>query len=140
MQITPLRREVRGRQGYRPLSCIAWGIALWLAATITFRLAGQWFLVPGDRLLLGLTYYGAVPVIALVTLPVYYIQRLSSNLRVRAAVLIALPGMMLDMVSLLVFPRLFPNLAPGAEPLFASWLLWAYGLILCSGFVGGRDR
>lgn len=140
LQATPLRREVRARQGYRPLLFLTWGLVLWLAATAIFRLAGHWFLVPGNRLLLGLTYYGAVPLIALVTLPLYSWFRLESNTRVRAAVLIALPGMLLDMVTTLLFDQVFPNLEPTAGAPFASWLFWAYGLILVSGLVGPRSR
>lgn len=140
LQLTPLRREVRTRQGYRPLLFLTWGFVLWLAATAIFRLAGHWFLVPGNRLLLGLTYYGAVPAIALVTLPLYSWLGLDSDNRVRAAVLIALPGMLLDLVTTLLFDRVFPNLEPTAGAPFASWLFWAYALILVSGFIGGRSR
>lgn len=137
---TPLRREIRSRQGFRPLLFAAWGVLLWLAATLIFRLAGQWFLVPKGGLLLGAAYYGAIPLIALVTLPLYTMFQLNSDTRVRAAVLIALPGMLLDMVTTLVFDQVFPNLDPGAVAPFSSWLFWAYGLILVSGFIGGRSR
>jgi hypothetical protein len=137
---TPLRRELRGQQGYRPLYFVGWGLLLWLVATVIFRLAGQWFLVPDNALVLGAAYYGAVPLIALVTLPLYRLFRLDADTRVRAAVLIALPGMLLDMVTTLVFDRVFPNLEAEAVGPFSSWLFWAYGLILASGFVGSRNR
>lgn len=135
METTPLRREIQARQGYRPLFFVVWGVLIWLASTLVFRVAGQWLLVAHDSMRLAAAYYGAVPVIASVTLPVYYLRRLDANDRVRAAVLTALPGMLLDMVSTLVFDRLFPNLGPGAVGPFSSWLFWAYGLILVSGFV-----
>lgn len=137
---TPLRRELRGQQGYRPLYFVGWGLLLWLVATVIFRLTGQWFLVPDSAALLGAAYYGAVPLIALVTLPLYRLFRLDADTRVRAAVLIALPGMLLDMVTTLVFDRVFPNLEAEAVGPFSSWLFWAYGLILASGFVGSRNR
>ncbi|MFZ5823703.1 MAG: DUF5367 family protein [Bacillota bacterium] len=134
MQTTPLRKEVRARQGYRPLFFVFWGFLLWLAATLLFRLAGQWFLVPSDVALLAATYYGSLPLIALVTLPVYSLYRLDSESRVRAAVLIALPGMLMHMATPLLHDRLFPNLPPETGGPLASWVFWAYALILLSGF------
>lgn len=111
---------------------------LWLAATVLFRLTGQWFLVPDDTARMGAAYYSAIPLIAAVTLPLYHVRGLGADHRLRAAVLIALPGIMLDMVTTLVFERVFPNLAPEADGPFASWLFWAYGLILLSGFIPTR--
>lgn len=137
---TPLRREQQAQPKYRPLYFTGWGLLLWAAATLIFRLAGHWFLVPESGLLLGAAYYGAVPVIALVTLPVYRLCRLDANTRLRAAVLIALPGIALDIFAMLLFSRIFPNLQAGSMGPFASWLFWAYGLILASGLVGGRSR
>jgi hypothetical protein len=48
----------------------------------------------------------------------------------RAAVLIVLPGLLLDAGSVLWFRVVFPNLPDSAGMLLASLLLWAYGVAL----------
>ncbi|MEH7437313.1 DUF5367 domain-containing protein [Neobacillus drentensis] len=116
------------------MKSLLWGILLWLGATIIFRIGGQLFLIPGNHLLIILTFILAVPLIAGTTFPYYRWFAPATN-RVLTAVLIALPGMMFDIFSVLYFEKLFPNLDPSAESLFSAWLLWAYSLILLSGFV-----
>lgn len=140
MQTTPLRRELRTRQGYRPTFFIAWGLLLWLAATITFRFCGQWIFSPDNPIRLGAAYYGVLPLIAAVTLPLYRLRQLNPDAQVRAATLIALPGMLLTLVTTLLLDELLPNLSAGARGSFASWFYWAYGLILISGFIPLKRR
>ena len=56
--------------------------------------------------------------------------------RPAAAACIALPGMLLDTLSLSFFGSAFPNLhalSASADALFGAWLLWVYGLILLTG-------
>lgn len=117
---------------------IGWGFLLWLVATIFFRLLGQFLLDPATIALVATTFVLTVPVIAAATYPVYTMWRLGAAERPAAAAFVAIPGMFLDILSLSFFETAFPNLAAlpaSADALFGAWLLWAYGLILLTGFV-----
>lgn len=141
MHATPLRKETRIRRGYDPLLFTVWGLLLWFGATLFVRLAGESLLLPSDTTRLSVAYYGAVPVVAALTLPLYYWRGISALFRVRAAALIALPGMLLAVISALLFERVFPNLPPESGRFYASWLFWVLALTLLSGFVpGGGDE
>lgn len=112
---------------------IAWGFLLWMSATILFRLFGQTFLIPGQVFLVLSIFILAIPLIIIATYPYYYFREIPETERLKAAVQIALPGMLLDILSIIYFAKVFPNLTNDSLPLFASWLLWAYSLILITG-------
>ncbi|AND39656.1 MULTISPECIES: DUF5367 family protein [Cytobacillus] len=112
----------------------AWGFLLWMSATILFRLFGQTFLIPGQVFLVLSIFILAIPLIIIATYPYYYFREIPETERLKAAVQIALPGMLLDILSIIYFAKVFPNLTNDSLPLFASWLLWAYSLILITGF------
>nr|WP_206763898.1 DUF5367 domain-containing protein [Cytobacillus firmus] len=105
-----------------------------MSATILFRLFGQIFLIPGQVFLMLTIFILAIPLITIATYPYYYLRNIPETERLKAAVQIALPGMLLDILSIIYFAKVFPNLTNDSLPLFASWLLWAYSLILLSGF------
>ncbi|MCS0787047.1 DUF5367 domain-containing protein [Cytobacillus firmus] len=111
-----------------------WGFLLWMSATILFRLFGQIFLIPGQVFLVLSIFILAIPLIIIATYPYYYFRKIPETERLKAAVQIALPGMLLDILSIIYFAKVFPNLTNDSLPLFASWLLWAYSLILITGF------
>lgn len=113
---------------------IAWGFLLWISATALFRLSGQIFLIPDQVFLVLSIFILAIPLIAIATYPYYYVRKISGAERLKTAVQIALPGMLLDILSIFYFAKVFPNLTNDSLPLFASWLLWAYSLILITGF------
>jgi hypothetical protein len=55
-----------GERGERGVArfFFAWGFLIWLAATVVFRLFGQFVLVPGDKLRLAVVCLLTVPGIA----------------------------------------------------------------------------
>ncbi|WP_391559295.1 DUF5367 family protein [Robertmurraya sp.] len=113
---------------------VVWGFLLWISATILFRFFGQLFLIPGNVVLLLITFIMAIPLISLATYPYYYLRKIPKSKRLISAVQIALPGMILDIFSIIYFKKVFSNLHIDSLPFLASWLLWAYSLILISGF------
>ncbi|UQX56011.1 DUF5367 domain-containing protein [Cytobacillus pseudoceanisediminis] len=92
------------------------------------------FLIPGQVFLVLSIFILAIPLIIIATYPYYYFREIPETERLKAAVQIALPGMLLDILSIIYFAKVFPNLTNDSLPLFASWLLWAYSLILITGF------
>lgn len=76
-----------------------------------------------------------IPIIWVVTIPIYSLKKLSDLKQIQAAICIALPGMLIDAVVLIFFETIFTNLPADLDRYFASWLLWAYSLILLTGFM-----
>lgn len=110
-----------------------WGFLVWLGATIIFRFFGHFFFNPENALLLLLSYLLVVPLIFLLTYPLYKLKGLKKDERLKAAMFIALPGMFIDTIVLVIFPEVFTNLPVESDRYFGSWLLWAYSLILITG-------
>lgn len=113
---------------------VVWGFILWISATLLFRFFGQMFLIPGNVPLLLITFILAIPLITLATYPYYYLRKIPESKRLMSSFQIALPGMILDIFSVIYFDKVFLNLHIDSLPFFAAWLLWAYSLILISGF------
>lgn len=112
-----------------------WGFLVWLGASAIFRLTGQFFFILNSPVLLIVSYILVIPLIIVLTLPIYRWKKLNSNQQLKAAIFIALPGMLLDTIALIFFSDIFTNLKPETDRIFGSWLLWAYSLILLSGFI-----
>jgi glycerol uptake facilitator-like aquaporin len=108
------------------------GLVIWLAATISLRVAGQHLLRPDDlrgtMILFGVSF----PLMA------WLVRRLSTGAHLppeqflAGAVSVALPTLLLDPFSCVFFPVLFPNMAPQVAGVFGGWLLWC-----CAGAVVG---
>ncbi|WP_285397253.1 DUF5367 domain-containing protein [Lysinibacillus sp. fls2-241-R2A-57] len=114
---------------------LCWGFGIWLIASAVFRLMGQYFFIFEKPFLMIGAYILAIPLIWLVTVPIYSLKKKSGSKQLQAAICIALPGMLIDAVVLLFFDTIFTNLPADLDRYFASWLLWAYSLILLTGFI-----
>lgn len=51
------------------------------------------------------------------------------------AIVLVAPGMLLDTISAIWFPRVFPNIAPESAGLFGGWLLFCNVIALISAAV-----
>ncbi|BFH17715.1 hypothetical protein WJ0W_001874 [Paenibacillus melissococcoides] len=91
-------------------SFILWGCLVWIGATASFRWFGGWLIQPANPGWMILFYLLTIPIVAAITLPLYRGKR-AAGLNLPAA---------------------------AAAPAFAGWLMWAYGLILVSGWAGTR--
>ena len=116
-----------------------WGFLVWLGASLIFRFLGQVFFIPDNTLLIVLSFIFVVPLILVLTFPIYKLKKIQENEdRIKAAVFIALPGMLIDSVVLIYFDQVFVNLSVETDRFFASWLMWAYSLILFTGFYNNK--
>lgn len=111
-----------------------WGFIVWLSATLIFRFAGHYFFTPDNVVLMTASYIFVIPLILVITLPVYKWKKIKSDGKLKAAICIALPGMLLDVFALIFFQDIFTNLNLESDKYFGSWLLWAYSLIILTGF------
>jgi len=122
------------------LKNVAWGFLLWLVATLLFRFWGHLFLIPEHKPLLFVTFLMGIPLITAATYPYYYFMKIPGHKLTLTAIQIAVPGMFLDIFSMIFFSNVFPNLHNDSLPYFAAWLLWAYSLILITGIPLKRKR
>jgi hypothetical protein len=113
------------------------GLAVWLVATIAIRLAGEHIFRAGSSIHSALLFVVTAVAIAV---PIFLLTRRlpSRDAGLRAAAWIILPGMLLDAGSVLWFRAVFPNLPDSAGMLFASLLLWAYGIALLTALSSGK--
>jgi len=112
---------------------LIYGFILWLAGTIFFILAGQYFLNPESVVLIIVSFLAAIPIVAILTYPIYSIRKLDATARKAASVQIALPGMILNVLCIVFFANIFQNMMPEAGLYFGSLYLWIYSLVLMSG-------
>ncbi|MEC0207996.1 DUF5367 family protein [Paenibacillus ehimensis] len=110
------------------------GFVVWLAATVVFRLWGAELLMPHTPLL-WVTFIGVVPVVAFLLKLAFAWGKAAPADRPLAALLMALPGMLLDIVSTSFHRLVFPAIPASGLYLFSAWLLWAYSLILLGGIL-----
>ena len=96
------------------------GFIIWLVATIALRLGGQYVFGHVSPLLLLLI---TLPVMAFVAVVVLRRYRTTEQ-RALAAIALVAPGMLLDTISAIWFPLIFPNIRIGCSGLFGGWLLF----------------
>jgi hypothetical protein len=115
------------------------GFAIWLAATIVLRFAGQWVIRPGSTLEILILL--AVSGVLMYRLPrgLFAALRIAPADYARGAILLVAPGMLLDTISTIWFARVFPNIVPEAAGLFGGWLLFCNVITLLSA-VSARRR
>lgn len=114
---------------------VLWGFLIWLLGTILIRVAGQFFLNPESLSLLLLTFALTVPLMAIALCPIYHWRKVPPAERPLAVTSAILPSMLLDCLTVLFFPSIFPNLSPTAITPFSAWLLWGYTLALLTAFI-----
>jgi hypothetical protein len=116
------------------------GFAIWLAATIALRLAGQWIFHAATGP--GVAVLFAVSAVLMWRLPrgVFASMRVARADYAAGAIALVAPGMLLDAISAIAFSRVFPNIAPDAAGLFGGWLLFCNITALLSAASAGRGH
>jgi hypothetical protein len=100
------------------------GLAIWLAATVVLRMAGQYLLYPKSSTAVLITFAAAFPVIAVV------VRRICSGLQLpreewlAAAFYLLLPTLFFDPFSSAFFALTFPNMLPETAGVFGGLMLW----------------
>lgn len=115
------------------------GFTVWLAATVAFRLAGQYVLDPSAPVVIGGLFVAVVPAMIGLAVALYRWRGVTGATRLQAAVALVVPGMVLDSLAVAWFEVVFPNMVPGAAKYFGGMLLLAYASVLLSGFITSRQ-
>jgi hypothetical protein len=97
------------------------GFLIWLAATIALRLAGQYVFRAIDTAAAVRLLAISLPLMIYVAFAI--LRR--TDQRALGAIALVAPGMLLDTISTIWFPQVFPNIRADAAPLFGGWILSA---------------
>jgi hypothetical protein len=114
------------------------GFSVWLAATLAFSFFGHLFFLVDNHLLMAVFYLVTVPAMYPLVKWVAQAYSLQSGQRLKSAVLMALPGMIGDVLSIKFHTMVFPTLSLEQVVTLGSWVLWAYAVVLVIGLL--RDR
>jgi hypothetical protein len=116
-----------------------YGLAIWLAATVALRMAGQHLLRPRNPVGTVILFAVSFPLMA------WIVGRLCSRFHLppeswpAGAISIALPTLLLDPFSSAFFSIVFPNMAPEMGGVFGGWMLWCCaGAMVGASFRPGR--
>lgn len=138
----PMQADSTARQTFERKtvgSLLTWGLFVWFVVATSIRLGGHVLLSPSNPVLVAGFFLSVVPLMAMVTYPVYRWFDISHEKRGSAAALLSLPGLFLDVLLVLFAGTAFPLMGQGAVVNFGAILLFGYAVVLLTGFVpGGR--
>ncbi|MDX1748586.1 MAG: DUF5367 family protein, partial [Halobacteriales archaeon] len=108
---------------------------VWAAVAVSIRLVGHVLLSPDAPVIVFGFFVAVIPLMAAVTYPVYRRLAIPHGSRPRAAALMAIPGLFLDVFLVVQASAVFPAMTTGAVINFGAILLFGYGVVLLTGFV-----
>ena len=117
------------------MSCL-----VWLIATVIMRLWGHTFFIVESNLSMGGSFLFSLLCLPPLAYGLFQWQKVQPNQRRDAAICLAIPGMLLDVLTTFFFAQVYPNLLPTADGAYGAWLLWGYALVLITGFITGQTR
>ena len=115
------------------LWAIAYGLLIWFEATLMIRFLGNYLLVPGNTLLTVAVFALTVPLVVAIGWFFFAAFQTRPLERAMAAILICAAGLIADAFVFVWIENVFPVMSETQGRMFASWLLWAYGIGLLSG-------
>jgi hypothetical protein len=119
--------------------CLGFGFSVWLLATLPFVFWGEVFFVTSNAFVLSAFFIGVVPVLYLLAIWVFSKLKLSGDKVLWASVLMAMPGMILDVACLKFHSIVFPNLTTEQSVVLGAWILWVHAVVLLIGIVKSRN-
>ncbi|WP_411968605.1 DUF5367 family protein [Haloferax sp. YSSS75] len=110
------------------------GLAIALLAGLVFRIVGHLVLDPANPLVVGVIFVLTVPLMWGLAVGVFRWRGIEGVERREGAVLLVVPGMLVDAFSTALFSVVYPNMSLAAAGLFGGLLLLAYATVLVAGF------
>ncbi|KAB1188363.1 MULTISPECIES: DUF5367 family protein [Haloferax] len=111
------------------------GLAIALVAGLVFRIVGQLVLDPTNPLVVSVVFVVTIPLMWALAVGIFRWRGLTGVKRREAAVLLVVPGMLVDAVSTALFSVVYPNMSLASAGLFGGLLLLAYATVLIAGFL-----
>lgn len=113
---------------------------IWLSATLVLRLWGHTFFIPDNNWSMVSSFLFSLTCLPLLVYAISRWKQVPPHQRIEAAVCLAIPGMLLDVVTTYFFTQAFPNVLPTADGVFGAWLLWGYAIVLLTGLITSHSR
>ncbi|TDQ79172.1 DUF5367 domain-containing protein [Sphingobacterium yanglingense] len=111
------------------------GFLVWLSATALFRIAGHhFFIVENVPVMVGL-YILLIPALGFLSTWLFNKFKLGNLESIKSAVIMVLPGMLMDSLCIQFFEIVFPNMPGIYSKTFGAWLMFAYAVVLISGLL-----
>ncbi len=110
------------------------GLAVALAVAAGFHVYGPLFFIDG-RSPFQINFAAGAGIGLLVGLVGPFVAGVQGDERLRAAVLIAIPGLLLFAAVTSHFAIAFPALNPAMDKVFGALMLWGYGFVLIGGLL-----
>lgn len=117
-----------------PWKLVSWGLLVWFAVALSIRTIGHVLLDPTQPLVLAGFFVVVVPLMALVTYPIYQLFHVRRRARPTAAAMMSIPGMLLDVGIVLGANVVFPSMTTRMVVNFGAILLFGYAVVLATGF------
>lgn len=112
--------------------------AVWLIATLLMRFWGQNLFIVDSYVSMGGSFLFSLLCLPAFVYGLFRWQNVHPAQRREAAICLAIPGMLLDVVTTYFFDQVLPNISVTANGAFGAWLLWGYGLVLITGLITGQ--
>lgn len=122
------------KMNYKIFSLIV-GVTIWLLTTIAFRVAGQYFFLTNNPMVMIGLYLAVIPFLGFVATYVFNRYQLTKLEAIQSATIMILPGMIFDTFCIEFFSWVFPNLQETDGATFGSLLMWAYATVLIFGLI-----
>ena len=116
------------------------GVLVWFGATLAMRVAGQYFFNPDNAGLMLVNFIAMLIAMPLLARAIFQWRRVPAAQRAAAALGVALPGMLLDVLTTYFFRQTFPNVSAAGAGAWGAWLLFSYALFLLPAVWGGKDE
>jgi hypothetical protein len=113
---------------------------IWLIATVVMRLWGHTFFITNSNLSMISSFLFSLTCLPLLVYAIFQWKKVPPHQRQEAAICLAIPGMLLDVVTTYCFAQAFPNVMPTADGAFGAWLLWGYAIVLATGLITSRSN
>lgn len=138
-EVTNTLQAADTAQPIHSVTFLSIGFFIWLLATLLIRNFGH-LIFKADAPIFAFVLYLVTAIgIIFIAKSLFAWQNLNQSQYFQAAILLAVPGMILDSVVMVGFRTTFPNLGLSSDSGVASWLLWSYAFVLISGFIRQGD-
>lgn len=116
------------------------GFFVFLVSTLIFSFWGHLFFYIKNELLITAFFVGAVPMLYFLGKWVFNRFELTKEAQLRSTVLMAIPGMLCDVLCLRYHSIVFPTLTIEQTIVLFSWVIGIYLSILLIGLIGKKER
>ena len=119
---------------------IAFGFTIWLVATLVFRFWENSFFFIDNSTVITSLFIGTIPVLYFLIKWFFSKYKLRENEMTQSVILMSIPGMILDVFAIKYHDLVFPTMTNQEIIVLASWVIWAYVIVLLIGLLSKEKR